>query len=88
MQKRFTWHIAYWAAVLLFLTLFFGQYWESFVLAFYFSSLLLPIVIGTTYFFNLYLVPKYFLTGKYWALALYTFYMLVISLSECRLMFK
>ena len=66
--------------VLLFLTLFFGQYWESFILAFYFSSLLLPIAMGTSYFFNVYLVPKYFLSGRYWTLALYTFYMLVVSL--------
>ena len=50
------------------------------MLAFYFSVLLLPIVMGTTYFFNLYLVPKYLLSGKYWLFALYFFYMLVVSL--------
>jgi hypothetical protein len=67
-------------AVLLFLTLFFGYNWQSHILAFYFSSLLLPVVIGTTYFFNLYLVPRYLLTGRYGLFALYFFYMLVVSL--------
>ena len=73
-------HIIYWTLVLLFLTLFFGRSWGSYLLAFYFSSLLLPIVMGTSYFFNLYLVPNYLLKGKYWTLALYSFYMLVVSL--------
>jgi len=77
---RIIWHTIYWTTVLLFLTLFFGQNWESNILAFYFSTLLLPIVVGTTYFFNLYLVPKYLFTGKYLTLALYSFYMLVVSL--------
>jgi signal transduction histidine kinase len=73
-------HIIYWILILLFLTLFFGQNWENHLLAFYFSSMLLPIVMGTTYFFNMYLVPRYLFTGKYWTLALYSFYMLVASL--------
>ena len=73
-------HFIYWILVLVFLTVFFGFIWESKVLAFYFSSLLLPIVIGTTYFFNFFLVPKYLLKGKYRLFALYFFYMLVVSL--------
>ncbi|MFY0598232.1 MAG: LytTR family transcriptional regulator [Cyclobacteriaceae bacterium] len=77
---RIIWHIIYWILVLLFLTLFFGQNWENHILAFYFSCLLLPIVVGTTYFFNMYLVPRYLITGRYWTLALYSFYMLVVSL--------
>ncbi len=77
---RILWHIIYWTLVLLFLTLFFGQSWDSYLLAFYFSSLLLPIVMGTSYFFNLYLVPNYLLRGNYWTMALYSFYMLVVSL--------
>lgn len=80
MKKRISLHIVYWMLVLLFLTLFFGAEWESYILAFYFSSLLLPIVIGTSYFFNLHLVPEYLLTGRYGHFALYFFYMLVVSL--------
>ena len=73
-------HVAYWLLVLVFLTLFFGQNWESHLLALYFSSLLLPIVIGTSYFFNDYLIPKYLITGRYGSFLLFSFYMLVISL--------
>ena len=80
MNKRFALHIIYWGLILAFLTLFFGNIWESHILAFYFSSMLLPIVIGTTYFFNLYLVPKYLLKAKYRQFGLYFFYMLVVSL--------
>lgn len=80
MNKRTFLHITYWILILLFLTLFFGYKWNDYILAFYFSSLLLPIVIGTSYFFNLYLVPKYLLTGKYRLFGLYFIYMLVISL--------
>ncbi|MEM6830730.1 MAG: LytTR family DNA-binding domain-containing protein [Bacteroidota bacterium] len=80
MKKRLIRHALYWLVVLLFLTLFFGQNWENPLLAFYFSSLLLPIVIGTTYFFNSYLVPRYLFTGKHVAFALYLGYMIVISL--------
>ncbi len=80
MKKRISLHAVYWLVVLIFLTIFFGFIWESTILAFYFSSLLLPIVIGTTYFFNFYLVPQYLLKGKYRRFALYFFYMLVVSL--------
>jgi DNA-binding LytR/AlgR family response regulator len=79
-KKRFGLHIAYWIVILLFLILFFGYRWANFSLAFYFSSMLLPIVMGTSYFFNRYLVPRYLLRGKYGYFALYFFYMLVVSL--------
>lgn len=80
MKKRISLHAVYWVIVLVFLTIFFGVIWESNILAFYFSSLLLPIAMGTTYFFNFYLVPEYLLKGKYRRFALYFFYMLVVSL--------
>ncbi|MUP45977.1 LytTR family transcriptional regulator [Gramella sp. BOM4] len=80
MKKRIARHIAYWALILVFLSIFFGFVWESNLLAFYFSCMLLPIVIGTTYFFNFYLVPKFLFKGKYRRFAIYFFYMLVVSL--------
>ena len=80
MKRRIVLHIVYWLVILCLLTLFFGSIWESHLLAFYFSILLLPVVIGTTYFFNLYLVPRYLITGKYRQFVLYFFYMLVVSL--------
>lgn len=42
-------------------------------------SMLLPVVVGTCYFFNLYLVPQYLLTKRYGRFALYFVYMLVVS---------
>lgn len=80
MRNQIVPHIAYWVLILAFLTIFFGFHWQSHLLAFYFSCLLLPVVMGTTYFFNLYLVPKYLLEGKYRLFLLYFFYMLVVSL--------
>ncbi|TNE30698.1 MAG: LytTR family transcriptional regulator [Bacteroidetes bacterium] len=80
MKNRTVLHLVYWAVITLFLTLFFGSSWKSYTLAFYFSSFLLPIVIGTTYFFNGYLVPKYLFKGQYGRFALYFIYMLIISL--------
>lgn len=80
MKKLFGLHIAYWGLILTFLTLFFGTQWASYTLAFYFASFLLPVVMGTSYFFNGYLVPKYLLTGKYRPFLLYFSYLLVASL--------
>lgn len=73
-------HLMYWAAVQLFLALFFGQSWNSFSLGFFFSAFLLPIVAGTTYFFNYFLVPRYLFPGYYGSFTLYFFYTLVVSL--------
>ncbi|MCP9200843.1 LytTR family transcriptional regulator [Gramella sp. GC03-9] len=80
MTRRIGLHILYWILILIFLSIFFGFIWKSGLLAFYFSSLLLPIVIGTTYYFNFHLVPQYLLKGKYRKFSLYFFSMLVISL--------
>jgi len=73
-------HIAYWIFVLLVLTLAFGFSWGNNRAAFFFVTMLLPIVLGTSYFFNYLLVPKYFLTKRYGKFALYTFCTAIISL--------
>ena len=80
MKNGLTKHVLYWTLVLIILTLIFGFSWESHLLSFYFSALLLPIAIVTTYFFNLFLVPKYLQANQYKTFALYFFYMLVVSL--------
>lgn len=73
-------HIIYWAFVLLFLTVLFGRSWNNNLAAFYFIAMLLPIVLGTSYFFNYYLVPRFLLKKEYFRFGLYTFYALVVSL--------
>lgn len=79
-SKNPYYHIAYWIFVILVLTLTFGFSWGNNTAAFYFVCMLLPIVLGTSYFFNYVLVPKYYLTKKYAKFAFYTFCTAVVSL--------
>ncbi|MEE4178769.1 MAG: LytTR family transcriptional regulator DNA-binding domain-containing protein [Bacteroides sp.] len=72
-------HIAYGVLVVLVLTVVFGRSWGNNIAAFYFISMLLPIVLGTSYFFNYYLAPRYLLKKKYLKFFLYTFYTAIVS---------
>lgn len=73
-------HILYWAFVLFILTLVFGMSWGNNSAALYFVSMLLPIVLGTSYFFNYVLVPRFLLQKKRFKFGLYSFYTVVVSL--------
>ena len=73
-------HVIYIILVILILTLVFGSSWNDKIAAFYFISMLLPVVLGTSYFFNYVLVPKFYLKKKYFLFGLYTFYTFVFSL--------
>lgn len=73
-------HILYIIFVFLILMLVFGRSWGNKMAAFYFVSMLLPIVLGTSYFFNYVLVPRFYLKKKYFLFGLYTFYTFVFSL--------
>lgn len=73
-------HIIYWTAVILILVYLFGRSWGNAVDAFYFISLLLPVIMATSYFFNYFLVPKYLLKNRLLPFFLYSLYALVISL--------
>ncbi|WP_430816726.1 LytR/AlgR family response regulator transcription factor [Carboxylicivirga sp. RSCT41] len=73
-------HLVYWFFVLTILTLVFGQKWANGVAAFYFISLLTPIVLGTSYFFNYHLVPNFLLKKKHFRFTLYTLYTIIVSL--------
>jgi hypothetical protein len=73
-------HIIHWILVIIILVLVFGSSWGSKSAAFFFICMLLPIVMGTSYFFNFVLVPRYFLKKRYFRFGLYTFYTFVISL--------
>ncbi len=78
-SKNPYYHIAYWLFVILVLTVVFGFSWGNNTAAFFFVCMLLPIVLGTSYFFNYVLVPKYYLKKRYAKFAFYTFCMAVIS---------
>jgi signal transduction histidine kinase len=73
-------HILYWILVALILALVFGRSWGNRTDAIYFVSFLLPAVIGTSYFFNYYLVPTFLLRKKYAKFVVYFFYLLIVSL--------
>ncbi len=72
--------IIFWSIICLLLTFLFGQKWSSYTEAFYFSTLLLPVILLTSFFFNAYLVPRYLLTGRHFRFGLYTFYSVIASL--------
>lgn len=73
-------HIAYSIIVVLVLTLVFGRSWGNNTAAFFFIAMLLPIVLGTSYFFNYVLVPGYLLKKKYLKFTLYSLYTAIVSL--------
>lgn len=73
-------HFAFWLAVLLFYTLYFGARQDSYGQSFVFVGLLMPITIATTYFVLYWLIPQYLLTQRYFYFILYLIYTLVFSL--------
>lgn len=73
-------YIVYFGLVVIVLTLVFGRSWGNNTAAFFFVSMLLPIVLGTSYFFNYFLVPKFLLKKKYVKFTLYSLYTAIISL--------
>ncbi|MHA7111385.1 LytR/AlgR family response regulator transcription factor [Sunxiuqinia elliptica] len=79
-SENINYHIGYWTFVTLVLTVVFGFSWGNSRAAFFFVSMLLPVVLGTSYFFNYVLVPKFFLTKRYLRFTIYTVYTAIISL--------
>ncbi len=78
-SENINYHIGYWILVILILTVAFGFSWGNNSAAFFFVCMLLPIVLGTSYFFNYVLVPKFYLTKRYKRFAFYTFCTTVVS---------
>ena len=73
-------HILFWILVVVLLTLAFGFTDHNYLYSFYFVSFLLPVITGTSYFYNLVLIPRYLLKKKYLKFALYSVYTLIISM--------
>ena len=71
--------VIFWVLVFLFLNLLFGFKWSNYLDSFYFTSMLMPVAVATSYFFNLFLVPKYLETRRHFLFGLYTFYTAVVS---------
>jgi hypothetical protein len=75
-----TWHhIVFWIVVYTLLTIIFSDWFGGGMEAFYYVSLLMPVIIGTSYFFNYYLVPRFLFKRRFFLFGLYSFYMLIVS---------
>jgi len=72
-------HLFFWISVWLFFIYFFSYNSTDTTFVIWFSSLLLPVTMFTTYFVVYFLIPKYLLPKKYKLFALYGIYTLVVS---------
>lgn len=70
-------HSLFWVAVWFFFFYFFSYNSDRVDYALWFSSGLLPLTIGVTYFVNYRLIPRFLLAKRYWKFALYSFYILI-----------
>lgn len=73
-------HIAFWLVVFGLLILILADWFQSYRDAFLYLSFLFPVIVGTAYFFNYFLVPRYLFPRRFPRFFLYSFYMLVVSL--------
>jgi len=73
-------HLLFWMMVMGLLTLIFGSSYGNFSQPFLFVLMMLPVIAGTSYFFNNYLVPNFLFKKRIFTFTLYSVYMLVISL--------
>jgi two-component system response regulator LytT len=70
----------FWGVILIGLTLIFNRFFTEPFHAFFFVSMLLPVIIGTAFFFNYFLVPQYLHSRRYGLFFLYFLYTLIISI--------
>jgi hypothetical protein len=80
MTKAFLYKSLFWFAIVIALTLLFGYSGHDYLYTFYFVSLLLPVIVGTSYFFNQFLVPGFLQKKRYFKFVLYSVYTLIVSL--------
>jgi len=77
---KFRQQIIFWFIVSALLVLVFGSVSKDFTETFFFVTCLLPVIVGTSYFFNFFLVPNYLLEKRYLKFALYLVYTFIISI--------
>lgn len=82
-KARLVWvHLLFWISVWFFFVYFFSYNNNNTRYILWFSSLLLPLTMGVTYFMVYFLIPRYLLAKKYWKFGLYSFYLLVFTSYE------
>ena len=79
-KHRWLIHVLFWLLVVGFYVIFFGRKNSNYLQTFFFVGLLMPVTIGTTYFLNYYLVPRYLMKERYGIFLLYFIYTLIGSL--------
>jgi hypothetical protein len=73
-------HLLFWVTSYLFFILFFGRANRDYQTTIIFASLLFPLAMGTSYFLNDYLIPRFLFKGNYWRFLLFLFYTFVFTL--------
>ena len=73
--------VSFWMIVSVLLIMLFGKPYGGYINSFYFVTFLLPVILGTSYLFNTYLIPNYLLTKKYVKFGLFTLYAVIVSLN-------
>ncbi len=79
-KYRWVVHIFFWMLVLAFYVTFFGRKNSNYFQTFIFVGLLMPVTIGTTYFLNYNLVPRFLMKERYGFFVLYFTYTLIGSI--------
>lgn len=69
----------FWLFVYVVLILLYGNSFESYLYSIYFVTILFPVVIGSAYFFNFFLVPNYLMKGRKGKFILYFIYLFIVS---------
>jgi sensor histidine kinase YesM len=79
-HHRWVIHVLYWLVILLLYVIFFGRKESNYLQTLFFVGLLMPVTLGTTYFLNYYLVPRYLMKERFGLFLLYFIYTLIGSL--------
>ena len=79
-QRRWVAHGCFWLLILAFYVIFFGRRTENYSLTFFFVGLLMPVTIGTTYFVNYVLIPRYLMRVQYLFFGIFFSYTLLGSI--------
>lgn len=80
LNRRWIIHTVFWIVVLMLYVVFFGRQNNNYFQTLFFVGLLMPVTIGTTYFFNYILVPRYLMKDRYGFFLLYVVYTTIVSL--------
>ena len=78
-RYRLVWHVLFWMAAVVFLTMFFGHQQKEYVYTLYFVGILLPITMLATYMIFYYLIPRFLVGRKYFGFVSRTLFTILFS---------